>query len=136
MRSPLPRNSPGSCGCPSRRLPKIWISGRAAMRPVTRALFAIGLGVILATSLGVVIWLVGLAGNNWRTIPAWTIAGALIGAAHPTAELLLWAFQSLGERLERRWARRGERSEPEPLSERKQWGPADPGTAPDREGME
>jgi hypothetical protein len=59
--------------------------------PLTKVLFGIGLGVFLGTVVGVANMLLGLA-NNWLTIPAWTISGALLGSAHPMVEALLDAI--------------------------------------------
>ena len=98
------------------------------MGPLTRALVAIGFGVLVGTAVGLGCWLAGLAGNNWRTIPAWALAGALLGAAHPVAELLLRIALSLGERLDGRWGRRDGRTE----GEREPCSPAAPGAEADR----
>jgi hypothetical protein len=66
-------------------------AGTAEPGPWTKILFGIGLGAILGTPIGVANILFGLA-NNWLTIPAWIIAGALLGSAHPTAEVVLRVF--------------------------------------------
>ena len=89
------------------------------MGPILRGLFAIGLGTLFGTTVGVVNLLIGLA-NNWRTVPAWAFAGALIGAAHPTAELLLHVLLRVGDRIDRWWACRRERREAEQSSELEQ----------------
>jgi hypothetical protein len=59
--------------------------------------FGITLGALVGTGVGVANILLGLA-NNWLTIPAWTISGALLGSAHPMADAVLQAIIRLFDR--------------------------------------
>ncbi len=86
------------------------------MGPLSRALFAIGLGFLVGTAVGVANLLSGLA-TNWLTLPAWMACGAMIGAAHPTAELLLHVLVRVGDRIDALLARPGDRPDPDQPAE-------------------
>jgi hypothetical protein len=63
-------------------------AGERTIRGSTKMALGIGLGALLGASVGVTNIVLGLA-QNWLTVPAWILAGALLGSAHPTVEMVL-----------------------------------------------
>jgi hypothetical protein len=54
----------------------------------TKFVLGIAIGAFIGTAVGVTNILLGLV-NNWLTVPAWALSGALLGTAHPLAEAVL-----------------------------------------------
>jgi len=63
-------------------------AGDRAIRASTKMALGIGLGALLGASVGSLNIVLGLA-QNWLTVPAWILAGALLGSVHPTVETVL-----------------------------------------------
>lgn len=63
-------------------------AGDRAIRGSTKMALGTGLGASLGAIVGVTNIVLGLA-QNWLTVPAWILAGALLGSVHPTIDMVL-----------------------------------------------